>query len=263
MPIHIGADIRRMDDREFAATVYEVMRHVFDVHRELGRLFNERIYQREIGFRIPDAQREVPVQVQFEDFCKLYYLDLLVRGGALFELKAVELLADRHERQLLHYLFLADLPHGKLANLRGESVIHRFVNNTLTLGERMSFAVIDDGWDELLPLRLKDRSIAMLRDWGTGLGLELYEEAAMYLCGQPLDSEAKIEIHLGNRSLGRQRMRIAGPYVGLEITALNPERREKHEAQLGHLLAHADLQAIQWINITRFEVRYKTLQKRK
>ena len=94
------------------------MRHAFNVRRKLGRLFHEKIYHREIAFRIPDARCEVAVDVRFGDFCKTYYLDLLVAGGAIFELKAVEALAERHRRQLMHYLFLADLPHGKLVNLR-------------------------------------------------------------------------------------------------------------------------------------------------
>ena len=89
------------------ARTYEVMRHVFDVQRELGRLFHEKIYHREIAFRIPDSRCEVAIDVRFEDFCKTYYLDLLVGGGAIFELKAVAALAEGHRRQLMHYLFLA------------------------------------------------------------------------------------------------------------------------------------------------------------
>src|SRR5271157_5677449 len=112
------------------------MRHVFDVQRKLGRLFHEKIYHREIVFRIPDSRCEVAVDVQFEDFCKTYYLDLLVGGGAIFELKAVESLMDRHRRQLMHYLFLTDLPHGKLVNLRPERVDHEFVNNVMSLAAR-------------------------------------------------------------------------------------------------------------------------------
>ena len=71
------------------------MRHAFDVQCELGRLFHEKIYHREIAFRIPDARCEVAVDVRFGDFCKTYYLDLLVGGGAIFELKAVEALAQQ------------------------------------------------------------------------------------------------------------------------------------------------------------------------
>ncbi len=59
------------DDEECKARAYEVMRHVFDVHAELGRLFHEKIYQREIAYRVPDARCEVAVDVRFEDFCKI------------------------------------------------------------------------------------------------------------------------------------------------------------------------------------------------
>ncbi len=146
MPICVAAEIRRMDDEAFKVCAYEVMRHAFDVQRELGRLFHEKIYHREIAFRIPDARCEVAVDVRFGDFCKTYYLDLLVGGGAIFELKAVEALAERHRRQLMHYLFLADLPHGKLVNLRRGRVEHEFVNNVLTRAERTAFTAIGDSW---------------------------------------------------------------------------------------------------------------------
>ena len=58
------------------------MRQVFAVHEELGRFFDERIYQREIAFRMAGAQTEVSVDVMFDGFCKTYYIDLLVGGGA-------------------------------------------------------------------------------------------------------------------------------------------------------------------------------------
>ena len=80
---------------EFVARTYEVMRHIFDIHGQLGRLFHEKIYKHEIAYRVPDARCEVAVDLQFEDFCKRYSLDLLVGDGAIFELKAVELLG-RH-----------------------------------------------------------------------------------------------------------------------------------------------------------------------
>ena len=34
MPIHVGAEIRRMEDEEFKARAYEVMSHVFKVQHE-------------------------------------------------------------------------------------------------------------------------------------------------------------------------------------------------------------------------------------
>lgn len=263
MPIRVGTEIRRMDDEEFKACAYEVMSHVFDVQRELGRLFHEEIYQRELVFRIPDARREVPVELRFEDFCKFYYLDLLVGGGAVFELKAVQSLAERHRRQLLHYLFLTGLPHGKLINLRSERVQHEFVNNTLTQSDRISFDVESSDWQELGTSRLKDRMIAVLRDWGSGLDVALYEEVAWHFCGQPSSAEANVEIRLAGRCLGLEAIRLVAPCIALRITALPPHGLPEYQAHLGRFLDHADVNAVQWINITRHLVQFKTIQKRR
>jgi GxxExxY protein len=263
MPIHVGAEIRRMGDEEFKARVYEVMGHVFDMHRELGRLLHEKIYQREVAFRLADAQREVPVEVRFEDFSKTYYLDLLIGGGVIIELKAVEALAQRHQRQLMHYLFLTGLPHGKLVNMRPEQVEQVFVNNVLSTAARTSFATVDDGWQEIETRRFKDRMTGALRDWGVGLDLGLYEEAASHLCGQPADEEAEVGISLGPRGLGTQRMRLAAPGVALRITALPPQRHAEYHASLLRLLDHAELTAVQWINITQAMVEFRTVWKRR
>jgi len=250
MPVHPRAEINRMSDEEFKARVYEVMRYVFDVQRELGRLFHEKIYHREIAFRIPGACSEVA-------------LDLLVGGGAIFELKAVEALAERHRRQLMHYLFLTDLPHGKLVNLRPGRVDHEFVNNVLTRAERSDFTAIGDGWEEIEGAKFQDRMVGLLRDWGTGLDLGLYQEAAAYICGQPPDVESDVEIRLGDRSLGVQRMRLSAPDVGLKITAMTTEGQAEFHSHLERLLDHTNLRAIQWINIARPVVRFNTLWKGK
>ncbi len=194
VPIHVGVELRRMDNEEFKACAYEVMSHAFDVQKELGRLFHESIYQHELAYRVADARREVPIEVRFEEFCKTYYLDLLVGSGAVFELKAVDSLVDRHRRQLLQYLFLVDLPHGKLVNLRPERVQHEFVNNTLTRSDRTSFNIDTVAWNEPDGSHLKDSVIEVLRDWGTGLDVALYEEVAAHLCGQPADLRATAEI---------------------------------------------------------------------
>jgi GxxExxY protein len=263
MPIHVAADIRRMEDEEFKARTYEVMHHIFAVHAELGRLFHEKIYHREIAFRIADARCEVAVDVRFEDFCKSYYLDLLVGGGALFELKAVDSLGELQRRQLMQYLFLLDLPHGKLVNLRPHRVDHEFVNNVLTRADRTSFATVDEGWQEIEGKQAKDGMTALLRDWGTGLDLALYEQAAAWLYGQPPDVESDVEVRMKSRLLGLQRMRMAAPDVAIRVTALAPEWLADFRTHLCRLLAHTDLRAIQWINITRQSVQFRTIEKGK
>jgi hypothetical protein len=71
------------------------MEHVFAIHDELGRFFDERVYKQELSARMSGVALEVPITVSFDGFSKLYYLDALVGAGALFEFKAVEAIHPR------------------------------------------------------------------------------------------------------------------------------------------------------------------------
>jgi len=59
----------------------------------------------------------VPIQITHQSFQTTHYFDVLVDNGGPFELKTVEALAPYHPAQLLHYLLLTGLAHGKLVNL--------------------------------------------------------------------------------------------------------------------------------------------------
>ena len=260
MPIVVGTNIRRLDDREFGEVVFETMRQIFAAHDELGRFFEEKIYQREIAFRTAGAQTEVPIDVKFDGFCKTYYIDLLVAGGAIFEFKTAETLAHRHRSQLMHYLLLTDLPHGKLVNLRPERVSHEFVNNVLTRQERTTFDVLAANWIDGGEGHLVERMVTALRDWGTALDLELYEEAATHFCGRDAEPLSEIEIHADNRPLGVQKVRLADPLSVLKVTTLDADRLSDFECHARRFLAHTSFRAIQWINITRPAVQFKTIK---
>ncbi len=132
MPIHLDAVTSRLEQAAFGKIAHDVMRCAFDIHNEFGRFFDEKIYKRELARRIPQTVIEVPMQLTFETFSKLYYLDVLVAGSAVFEFKTVEALVERHRSQLLHFLMMAELPHGKLIRMRTEQVQHEFVNTQLT-----------------------------------------------------------------------------------------------------------------------------------
>jgi GxxExxY protein len=222
MPIQFGARIKVPSPSEFKGICYEAMKHAFDVHNEFGRLFDEKIYQRALEYRIKNSISEVPVFVSFEGYQKTYYLDLLIEEGVVFELKAIEHLQNRHRGQLLNYLFLTGLPSGKLINFRAERVEHEFVNNPITYDGRRIFEIVDDDWTEFASLSLKDRTIALLLDWGTGLEIGLYEEAAAYLCGQSSE-DADIEIRHNSHLLGIQQMKLAAPKIAIRCTAFPPE----------------------------------------
>ncbi len=101
MPVRSKYKVRRLTQQEFAALAYQVMGKLFEIHEDLGRLFDEQIYRRELLQRLPEAHGEVLVEVNFDSFSKRYYLDILFQG-AIFELKAVEAFAPRHRAQLLN-----------------------------------------------------------------------------------------------------------------------------------------------------------------
>ncbi len=48
MPVALNIPIRRISQSEFGDVAYEVMQHVFDIHNELGRFFDEKIYKLEL-----------------------------------------------------------------------------------------------------------------------------------------------------------------------------------------------------------------------
>jgi GxxExxY protein len=260
MPIVAGTEIRRLDDREFGEVVFETMQHVFAVHNELGRFFDERSYHREIAFRMAGARSEVPINVSFDDFCKTYYIDLLVAGGAIFELKTADTLAHRHRSQLMHYLLLTDLPHGKLVNMRPERVSHEFVNNVLAREDRTTFAVVAEHWIDGGQGSFMERMASAIRDWGTALDLELYEEAATHFCGRDAEPATDVEIQIGDRPIGVQKVRLADPSTALKVTTLDADSLPDFERHTRRFLAHTSLRAIQWINITRPIVQFKTLK---
>lgn len=263
MPIHIAADLCPLQQAEFGEIAYRVMDHVFQTHRELGRMFDEVVYQLEIAGRIPDAKSEVGIEVSFEDFRKDYFLDLLVAPGAIFEFKAVDQLLDRHRAQLLNYLHLTGSSHGKLINLRPERVEHEFVNTSLTHGDRTGFAVDASQWSESGAVKsgLCHWMEACLRDWGTGLDVELYEDAASHFFGGREAVMSETDVIIKSRRVGMQRVRLVGPGVSFKITAIDPTNVARHEACLRQFLDHTALLGLQWVNIHRSQVTFKSLRK--
>jgi GxxExxY protein len=261
MPVHVGATTRRVDNSEFSNIAYGAMRHVFAIHNELGRFFDEKIYKREFGARCPKAQLEVPLDISFEGFSKRYFLDALVAGAAIFEFKAVESLTVRHRAQLMHYLLASEMPHGRLVNMRTMQVQHEFVNAHLKLQQRTAFTVINHDWRELSPQPLQDWCVALLRDLGACLEVNLYEEALTYWLGGEEQVQRDIGVLCNNRNLGLQKFRLAAPFVAFKITALPSDGFDAYEAHIRRLLEHTALQAIQWINVTLEEVRFRTIRK--
>jgi len=93
----------------------------FEVHRELGPGFLEKVYETALAQEL--ASRGVPVHSQAEIEVSyrgqpvgLYFADILVDGRVICEIKAVESLSRAHEAQLLHYLKATGIKVGLLLN---------------------------------------------------------------------------------------------------------------------------------------------------
>ena len=256
MPISVKTPLRRLEEDVLKQTCYEVMEAAFEIHAQFGRFFDELVYKRALADRLTDVRTEVEIDVRFRDFRKSHFIDLVAGDGAVFELKAVEQLTARHRSQLLNYLLLTGLEHGKLVNFRTTRVQHEFVNATIPLSERIQFAVSKQSWQETdgFTEREVDLVIAILSDWGTCLDLGLYEEALTHFLG----GFATTDVLDGTQSLAKQRIRQCAPGIGIKVTSLNDDLIIfEHHAR--SFLQHTSLRALQWVNISRHDLTFTTL----
>jgi GxxExxY protein len=263
MPVHCSIEIPRLGKKEFGEVSYRVMEHIFDIHRDFGRLFDERIYKQELALRLHGLRLEVPVDVSHGTFTKRYFLDVLTAEGALFEFKTVEELSRRHFAQLLHYLLLLDLAHGKLVNLRPTEVKHEFVNAALTAADRRQFTLDRHEFDKASPgaAMIEEILVPLLDDLGTGLELALYEEAVTHFLGGESVVEQDVNV-MSDRGvvLGVQRMRICASGAAFKLTTFaEPSPAFREHCQ--RLLQHLPIEAIQWVNIASHRVTFSTLKR--
>lgn len=261
MPIEFSENFRVLEQEAFAEIAYEVMEQTFRIHNKLGRFFYEGVYQQELARILGSrAIAEASILAKHSDFCKKYAVDLLVDQGAIFELKTVNHLTNAHRSQLLNYLMLTESGHGKLINSRPERVEHEFVNTTLTHAERTDFEINDSAWDPTVKQAAKIRRLVemFLRDWGTGLDLQLYVDALVHFLGGEDRVENEIAIFSEGRYIGNQKVRLANENTAFKVTAF-AESLESFESHALRFLKHTDLKHLLWINVTLRTVTMKTL----
>ena len=107
---------------------------------------------------------------------------------------------------------------------------------------------------------LRDLTIAMLRDWGVGLDIGLYEEALTHFHGGVDKVLQPVGISVGGSQAGNQLLHLAAPGVAFKLSALGGGR-QRYESHLRRFLAHTSLDCIQWINVGRNVVTFKTLKR--
>lgn len=264
MPVTCGMRIEPLTTDAFASLDYRVMSCAYASQNQIGRLADERVYETSLASQLEknglSCCRQVPIHVAHNTFYKTYFLDAVVDGCGVYELKTVSQLNGEHVSQLLTYLHLLNLPRGKLINFRSTKVESKFVNAPLTAPTRRAFEAIcqsSKGIDYLIDLVLE-----MLRDLGTALSLSLYQEIVVHLLGGKESVLVMLPITDGNTNLGNQRFYLANSTESFHITCFQNVTYQ-YEQQLQSLLQLSPLDATHWINIDVKCVTFKTVSRMK
>jgi GxxExxY protein len=266
MNIYCPITFTRLSRGAFDELSVEVMRHVFASHKKLGRLCDERIYKNDISSRLKASGlstviSELPVQVRLRDFTKTYYLDLVVQNAFVTELKVLESLVRSCEGQLLNYLFLVNVPHGKLINMRTPSVIYRTVNAMITRKDRMHYSISTDRWHPQGP-RCKliiDILKEALISWGAYLDFHLYEEAVIHFLGGQASVLGRIPLKSEGQLLGSQPAKFVNADIGFTFTGFPLESIPGYESHLRRLVSLTSFRAFHWINMYQRKIDFTTL----
>lgn len=260
MPILRSTVTQRISQEEFKSLANHVMNHVFAVRNEFGGFFEEMIYKKELAQRIDGVTLEVPTTLTHGSFSKTYFSDMLVNSSGLFEFKLADALHPRHRGQTLNYLLLHELAHGKVINLRPDSVEHEFVNCPELLSDLKEPNIIANRWNRQVPGAdtFRDLIMSLIADWGAGLDTALYEDAITHLLGGELAVVQAVPVIGKYGEVGQQRMRLIAPDVAFKITGLL-DRLGDFEGHARKVIQHTTLQAVHWVNITQKTLTFTTL----
>lgn len=266
MPIECAVEVSPSRQERFHAVDKILMGHVFDIHNTMGRFFDERIYQEELAKRCKSSgiqvNREVELRVFHHDFLKQYYIDLFFDGGFIYELKTVETLNPTHQRQLIHYLLLTGLNHGKLINFRPGSIESRFVSTRLNRIDRMTYQIDEQSWrgDDRRSQILKETLHRLLEDWGAFLEISLYREALLHFTVDKESGIQPVDIVVNGKVVGSQNMCLLDSGCAWHLSAARIHLGS-YETHMKRLLHHTHLKSIHWINFNQRKVTIKTLEK--
>lgn len=262
MPIHVPITFPRLSEAEMLEVDYDVMKHAFACHRELGRLCDELNYQADLAVRLLEAGfdtilREMPVTVTFCGFEKVYQLDLVVLNRVIYELKTASSITQAHIAQLLNYLLLVGSNRGKIINFRPNSVGSEFVNAPLLPEDRFRYQVRRENWSA--PSRLTELVLDLLSDVGAGLEVSLYLQAITWHLGGEEKVDRLLPLQRGNTKLAAQRFNLINDSAAFAITAFPFSSMRRQQKHLQTLLELSPLKSIHWINTTVHHLHLLTL----
>ncbi len=265
MPIAYDIAVKSISKDEFYEIDYKVMGLAFAIHREMGRLWNEKIYQNELAARCREAgfehvKTEVPIHLSYRDFRKTYYVDILINNGVVYEMKTAQALTGEHRQQTLNYLFLLGLQRGKLINMQPASVEHYFVSTKITPERRFATTINDSAWQnrDEDSVWLKELMKNLIREWGAFLGNSLFYDAICHFRGGAENVIRKIEIRRGANVLGIQKIHMLNSDIAFKISSIT-KGKSSYEQHLRKFIRFASLKGLQWINFHHNSIAFKTV----
>jgi GxxExxY protein len=250
---------------EFHTIDQVITGYAFDIHNEIGRFCHEKIYQRILAKKCKNAlikaDQEVKITLKYKDFEKVYKIDLLVDNGIVYELKTVSLLNKYHQQQLINYLLLTGIKHGKLLNFRTTSVEYKFVSTQLTVEDRYNYSINTEEWVKVtakcenLILTLS----ALLGEWGVFLDYRLFNEALIYFLGGDENIICPVNIYFDNQSVGEQKMQLLNNETAFHLSAVT-RAFKSYENSIRRLVKHTNIKNVQWINFNQQNITIKTIK---
>ncbi len=133
---------------------YELTRIIlgccFEVMKELGPGFLERVYKNSLFIAMREkalqVETEKPFEVKFRDrVVGRYSADLVVEKKVIVELKCCESLAREHQAQLFNYMKAAGYPIGLLVNFRRRKLEYQRLHESVEIDEELE----EDSVEEL------------------------------------------------------------------------------------------------------------------
>ncbi len=108
----------------------QIIRCFYDVYGQLGYGFLERVYEHSMMIELErvglHARNQQPMQVLYKgEVVGDYLADIVVEQAVVIELKAVEVLVQEHEAQLINYLKATNIEVGLLLNFGKKPEIRR------------------------------------------------------------------------------------------------------------------------------------------
>ncbi|MBL8889042.1 MAG: GxxExxY protein [Planctomycetaceae bacterium] len=265
MPIEFTNVFRTLTNSEFESIDYRVMGCAFASQNELGRLCEERVYENDLAARLRakgmvDVYTQLPVVVSYNNFRKVYRIDIVV-NGILYELKAVSELTTAHEAQGINYSALLGLDRFKLINFGSESVEGRLKRCPFFSLDRKNVAIARDSWKPLsksCDLLIRDVA-ACLHDWGGFLEASIYNEALVFLNGGEDICIRRLPVSSNGVQLGHHCVKIIEEDIAFEVTSLADV--SAYEKQLNRLFQLLPIRAWHLINIYHSKMTIVTLTK--